>query len=792
MSTLQLADSSHHLPVPRTSLVGREEDARRVSSLLLSGDVPLVTVVGPGGAGKTRLALKVADDLGSSFRDGVWFVDLSAVQDHSLVAPTIAQALGIREVGDDPAEHRLSSRLRDAEMLLLLDNFEQVRDAASQIADLLGASPGLKVLVTSRVVLHLSGEYIYPISGLGLPEDAGTRSLSDLERNDAVRLFVARARANDTAFRLSEHNAEAVVGICQQLDGLPLAIELAAARIRTLSPQALHARLSRRLAVLRSRHQDLPPRHRTIRNAVDWSIQLLEQDERAMFDRLAVFAGEFSLEAAHSIAAGNSGASGDAAGEENGLAPLSDVDMLDVMSSLVDQSLVQRVTTDGEESWFRMLRTVREVAMEQLEAAGERDQMSWRHARYFLAMAEEAAPHLTGPEQVKWLNDLEHMLPDLRAAMTWFAERGEAELQMRLAVALWRFGYTRGYLREAGEWLRSALGAYPKRAPLRVLALNAKGLLLSSQGDTEIATACHEEALELSVFTGDELGMAVALNGLGDVAALQGDQPLAQERYEAALELFRKLGSVRGIAGAYTNLGNLMWDVENLERAVEFHEQAMAHYEVVGDLRGMAWSLSNLGTLAVQRGQYASGADYLRDAIEKYVALADPFGFALALEGFAEVAQARKQPDLEGQLRAAASAIRERIGTPFNAIERIQFEGAIQRIRRELGVSFDSLWAMGRAMSEDDAIRLALESESEGPGTHAGRRPVATGARYGLTRREIEIVRLIALGKSNKEISDILSISFRTVSTHVSNILAKLEVTNRSALASFALREGLA
>jgi predicted ATPase/DNA-binding CsgD family transcriptional regulator len=778
-------DFIHFLPVPRTSLVGREEDAHRISSLLLSGNVPLVTVTGPGGAGKTRLALKVAEDLAVSFRDGVWFVDLSAVQHHSLVLPTIAQAVGMRETDGNLAEHRLGVRLRDAEMLLLLDNFEQVRDAAPQIADLLRASPGLKLLVTSRVILHLSSEYIVPISGLSLPHNA--EPVTSLERNDAVRLFVARAQASDPAFTLTEQNAASVAGICLQVDGLPLAIELAAARIRTLSPHALHARLSRRLAVLSSRHQDLPARHRTIRDAVDWSVQLLERDERTMFGRLAIFAGEFSLEAAHAIAdiAGDRGYD-DISGDQSA-SSASDIDMLDMLGSLVDQSLLQRVSIDGKDLRFRMLQTVREVALEQLDAAGEREHVGRNHALYFLGVAEEAAPHLTGPQQVECLKELEAALPDLRAAMVWFGEHGETELRLRLAVGLWRLGYTRGYLSEAREWLRSALEANRELSRHRVLALNAMGLLASSQGDTDIAIACHDEALESSRVAGDELSIAVALNGLGDAAAMEGDTFLAQARYEAALDLFRKVGSERGIAGAFTNLGNLAWDSRDLERAIDCQEQAMTHYRVAGDLRGMAWSASNLGTLAILKGQYTKGTDFLRDAIEKYTALADPYGVALTLEGFAVIAQARRQPELEAKLLAAASAIRERIGIPVNASERSRMDGAIDRIKGELGVSFDALWGAGRAMSDGDAIRLALASESEHPITPA----TTSGGTFGLTRREIEIVRLIAVGKSNKEISDELSISFRTVSTHVSNVLAKLEMANRSALASFAHREGL-
>ncbi|HEV2128242.1 MAG TPA: LuxR C-terminal-related transcriptional regulator [Thermomicrobiales bacterium] len=780
MSMLQPDDGANHLPVPRTSLVGREEDAERVEDLLLSPDVSLVTIVGPGGAGKTRLALKVAEDLENAFRDGVWFAPLSTISDPKLVSPTIAQAIGMRERSGDSVEEQLRLHLRDAEMLIVLDNFEQVRESAVQIARLLQACRGLKILVTSRVILRLSAEHVYPISGLRLPGAEEAHDVAGIVHNEAVRLFVARAQSSDPAFRLDTHNAEAVVGICRQLDGLPLGIELAAARVRTLSPQALHARLSRRLTVLGSRFQDVPDRHRTIGTAVDWSVQLLTPAEQVIFHRLSVFSGSFSLAAAEVVA-----------GVELGTGT-SDLDVLDALGSLVDQSLLRHVSESGdEESRFRMLRVVREVALENLEASGELEDARRRHAEYFLALAEEAAPHLTGPEQVRWLNELERSLADLRAAMTWFGQAGEHALRLRLVAALWRFGYTRGHLTEAREWLRTALLASPEKTQTRAVALNGKGLLASSQGHSAVATACHEEALELSREAGDEYAIAVALNGLGDAAAVDGDRTLARERYEGALQLFRKVGHERGVAGAHTNLGNLAWDAREYEEAVAHHQQAAVHYEAAGDLRGTAWSASNLGTLAVQQGQYGAATRYLRDAMGKYTELGDPVGVMETLEGFAGIALARKQASLATTLYAVAQVIRERIGIPIAAADRERHKALVERMRGELGASFDMTWAAGRAMSGEEAMRLALATDSGAEPSSPQRGAATTADSFRLTRREIEILQLIAVGKTNKEISDELSISYRTVSTHVSNVLGKLDLANRSALASFAHREGL-
>lgn len=765
------------IPIPRTSLIGRDGDVARVVDLLLAADVPLVTIWGPGGVGKTRLALRVGDSLANDFRDGVWFVPLSTVHDPELVLSAIAQSLGLKEAAGRQLQKQLEERMRDSEMLLLLDNFEQVRHAAVYLDGLLRACRSVKMLVTSRSILHVSSEHAFPVAGLALPAAAERGDLASLLSYDAVRLFVARAQTSDPRFVLTEQNAESVVGICRQLDGLPLAIELAAARVRTLSPQALQARLSRRLTILGSRFQDLPDRQRSISETVSWSVQLLTAEEQIVFRRMGVFGGAFTEAAAEAVVShGGDGPDGE---------------LFDWLGALVDQSLLRAEHSDDlEEPRFEMLQTIRDVALEHLGAAGEVEATHERHARYFLQAAEEAAPHLTGSEQVRWLNELERDLGAFRDAMVWLRQHERHHDVLRMAVALWRFGYTRGQLGEAREWLQGALASNPERTEVRSRALNASGLLATAQGDTELAKVFHTEALGIARSNADELSEAVALNGLGDVAANTGRHGVARDHYEAALRLFRSIGANRGIAGALTNLGNLVWDTRDLQSAVDLHQQALQYYRAAGDLRGIGWSLSNLGTLAVELGNYDIGTTYLREAIAAYQELVDPYGIMLSFEGFAEIAHARNRVETEATLYAASQAIRERIGMPVSESDRARHEGVIERIRASLGVRFDSVWTAGKMLSEEDVLLLTDMTESDSPAAPVVQQDGVV-TRFGLTRRELDVLVQIASGKTNKDISDELWISYRTVSTHVSNMLSKLDLPNRSALAAFAHREGL-
>jgi non-specific serine/threonine protein kinase len=755
-------------------MIGREREAAEVADLLLQPGTPLVTITGPGGVGKSRLALRVADSLANSFRDGVWFVALAPVHDPVLVLPTIAQALGVRETGAGLAVEQLAERLRDADILLILDNFEQVADAAFGLSQLLAACPGVRLLVTSRVVLRLSAETVYHLDPLSVPHATTRLRAADLADSDAVRLFSDRAQASNRSFALDDDNAAVIADICRRLDGLPLAIELAAARSKMLSPRALHARLSRRLTLLTGGPVDQPARQRTMHAAVDWSVELLSPFEQRALRQLGVIAGDITLSAAESIV--------DAAVQD---------DVLDALGSLVDQSLLQALPSAQDEPRFRMLQTIHEFAAEMLAETGETDSVARRHADYFLAFVEEAAPHFIGPDQVSWLNEVESSHDDLRDAFAWYLGHDKPMHALRLAVALWRFGYTRGHLTEARERLQKALASNPEPTLVRVEALNAEGLLASMQGDAAIAADHHREARRLSESLGDRRGIAVAENGLGDAAAFEGDRDAARQHFETALRLFRELGEKRGIAGALTNLGNLYWDERELTTSVALHEEALEHYRAIDDLRGIGWSNMNLGSLAVDLGDLPLGVRHLRDAMSIYRKLGDRSGVFVTLEGFAEVAEIRGHDELAAMLYAAGKVIRDEIGAPVPASDRTRYDGVIEGLRGRLGDTFAPAWEAGELMSLDDAVSAAVDAGMTPAAptqvVHPG--PAARGA--GLTRREIEVLELVARGKTNNEIADRLSISVRTVSTHVSNMLGKLDLPNRSAMAAYAHNAGL-
>ncbi len=758
------------LPKPATSLIGRDREVADVVGLLRDRSASLVTITGPGGVGKSRLALKVANELANSFRDGVWFVHLAPVPEPGLVLPTVAETLGLRETGSEQLAEQLAERLADADMLIILDNFEQVVDAAFDLSRLMTSCSGVRLLVTSRSLLRVSAESVYQLAPLDVPEPRERVAASDVADSAAVQLFVERARASNWNFALDDTNAAVVSEICRRLDGLPLAIELAAARTKMLSVKALQARLSHRLSVLKGGPVDQPVRQQTMQAAVQWSVELLQPYEQVVLRRLGVFEGAISLDAAEWVV-----------GEGN------DVDVLDAMSSLVDQSLLVAVPAWHDEPYFRMLQTIREYAAHLLDETGEAESVSRRHADFFLAFAEEAAPHLTGSDQVHWLSEFEAKRNDLRTAFEWYVGHNKPVHALRLAVASWRFGYTRGYITEARERLQRSLALNLEPSPLRVMGLNAEGLLACMQGEAALADELHREALELSEALGDRLGMAVAHNGLGDAAAYDARRDEARDHFRTALDMFRSLDQRRGIAGALTNLGNLYWDERELATSVLLHEEALEHYRAIDDLRGIGWSNMNLGSLAVDMGDLPLGVRHLRDAMSIYRKLQDRSGIFATLEGLAEVAEIREFDELAVMLYAAAKVIRDEIGAPVPTSERERYDEVLDRLRQKLGDAYARVWSDGELMSLDDAVAQAIDV-----GVGQGRTPARPLARpSGLTRREIEVLELVARGKTNNDIADRLSISVRTVSTHVSNILGKLDLPNRSAMAAFAHREGL-
>ncbi len=512
----------HNLPSQPNVLIGRDREVAAACAFMRRSDVHLLTLTGPGGTGKTRLGLQVAAALLGDFVDGVFFVPLAPLRDPALVASTIGQSLGVREAAGQALPAALQAYLQDKHLLLVLDNFEQVLPAAALLSDLLTAAPGLKVLVTSRATLHLSHEHQFPVSPLALPPGKHSVGVEALSQYAAVALFIHRALVVKPDFVVTPASAPALAEICQRLDGLPLAIELAAARTRLLPPQALLARLAHRLPLLTGGSRDLPARHQTLRATIEWSFDLLDASEQRLFARLAMFAGGWTVEAAERVCAGvGSGAD----------AQVDQVAVLDGLASLRDQSLVQQepALDPEDEPRFTMLETIREYALERLAANGETEETSRRHAGYYLALAEAAEPELRGPAQGVWLTRLETEHDNLRAALHWSLESGAEETALRLGGALWRFWYMHGHLSEGRRWLEMAL-AKSSAVPASVQAkvFNGAGNLAYGQSDYARAAAWHEASLALQRDLGDKAGLAASLTNLGNIAWSQGDYVRAQ------------------------------------------------------------------------------------------------------------------------------------------------------------------------------------------------------------------------------------------------------------------------
>jgi predicted ATPase/class 3 adenylate cyclase len=621
----------NNLPVQPTPLIGRERVSAAVCALLQRADVRLLTLTGPGGTGKTRLGLQVAADLLEDFENGVFFVPLAAVRDPALVASGIARTLGIQEQAGQVLLDSLRESLQDTQMLLVLDNFEQVVAAAPLVAELLAACPRLKCLVTSRVVLRLSGEHECPVPPLELPDPRHLPPVEALSQYAAVALFIQRALAAKPDFRVDNANAPAVAEICVRLDGLPLALELAAARLKLLPPQALMARLGRRLELLRGGARDVPERHQTLRQAIAWSYDLLEAGEQALFRRLAVFVRGCTLEAVEVVCQ---------AVPAQAASPGPSLEVLDGMASLVDKSLLRQQEQTSGEPRFGMLETIREYGLECLTASGEEPAISRAHADYYLVLAEVAEPALTGPDQTTWLGRLEAEHDNLRAALRWAEESGEAEIGLRLAGALCQFWLIRGHLREGQAWLARLLGLAEasRRTAVRAKALTRAGHLAHNLGDFTTARALFEESLALWRALGDQQGIATSLNDLAWVVLCQGDYAVAHALSQEGLTLWRELGDRQGMATALHNLGRVAHCQGDYAAARALHQENLVLRQALEDQRGIAFALTHLAWAMHKQGDYTGAAARLEEARVLFQAVGAKQLFAIASAILAEVA----------------------------------------------------------------------------------------------------------------------------------------------------------
>jgi len=615
----QLKARFYNLPAQLTSLIGREQEIRAVCSLLRQPEVRLVTLTGPGGVGKTRLALQVAADLLDEFADGICFVPLAPISDPDLVPPTVAQMFGLKEPGDQPLLDLLKTSLQDKCLLLLLDNFEQVLGAVPWLADLLAACPSLKVMVTSRAVLHIRGEHEFPVPSLALPDFTHLPESQALSHYAAVALFLERARTVKLDFQLTPANTRTIAEICIRLDGLPLALELAAARSKLLPPQALLTRLRHRLHVLTSAAQDAPVRQQTLRNTLAWSYDLMDTKEQQLFRRLSVFVGGCTLEAVEGLYT--------ALGELP-------ADVLDGVASLIDKSLLQRTEQDDEEPHLVMLETIREYGLEALAASGEMERTRQAHATYCLALAEQAELELGGPQQATWLEQLEREHDNLRAALSWTVERGETqrsmEMALRLGGALRPFWWGRGHWSEGRAFLERALAAArslpgPRIDPsVRAKALMAAANLAFVQSDYAQTEVLCEESLALYRELGDHYGIAFSLYRLGNVAWVRGNIAEARSLTEAALALFREVDHREYVAYSLFSLALVASSQGKYARACALYEESVAIHRELGNKRGIAHSLSQLA-----QALFDCQADQarVRSLVEECLALSKEVGF---------------------------------------------------------------------------------------------------------------------------------------------------------------------
>ena len=811
-----------NLPTALSTFIGRRREITEVEKLVSTQR--LLTLTGVGGSGKTRLALMVAHELLGAFDHGVWFIELASISDPQLIPQTAASALNLREEAGQPVLDVLVSQLREREALLVIDNCEHLVSACARFTEtLLQKCPALKILATSREVLGLPGEVAWIVPPLSLPEQqpwidpvSAGDALVNYRASESVQLFVARATSNSPEFQLTAENGAWVAEICRQLDGIPLAIELAAARVRSLSVQQIAQRLDDRFHLLTGGSRTAPPRQQTLLSTLDWSYTLLSDVEQKVLQRLSVFAGGATLDAAESICAGEG---------------IESTEVLNALSHLVDKSLVLVEKPRSGETLYRLLETIRQYALEKLAESGHLEASKNRHLNHFIDWAESAEPHLVGPEQVEWLERYEAEHDNLRAALDFCStDDGKAEDGLRLVAACGRFWRLHGYLSEGRRHLTYALsrsGAqrrtktraraltflanhaylqsdYPAMRPLAeealsiwrelgeaglggaAFTLDLLGELATEEGDFAHAPRFFEEALEIYQKIQDATGIGEIHMQFGWAAIRTGEYEEAQHHLEEFLRLAQQVQDKTSITFAFSGLGEVAVRQGNLERAVSLLEQALALNQQRGDKWGTGTCLGSLGWVALQRRDFKQMRKYLEASLSIRLELRDRGGIAWCLEklGQANHEQARFQD--AAKLFGHAEAIRAPMGSVMDPADQPRYHRTVSELQSALGMdAFAAAWSEGKSMPLEDVIELALSE----PNIESSR---TEKEKYGgLTAREREVATLIAQGKSNREIAEAMTVSAKTIETYVTRILSKLGFDSRVQIATWAIEKGL-
>jgi predicted ATPase/DNA-binding NarL/FixJ family response regulator len=765
--------SRHNLPRQLNRFVGREREIDTVRELL--GSTRLLTLTGAGGCGKTRLALEVALRALDGYPDGIWLAELAPLTDPGVLAQRLLAVLMVPGVSGRPPQDVLSKHLRDKRALLVLDNCEHIVDACALVAQsLLGECPTLGIVATSREALSIPGEVVWRVPSLRLPDARQGRDVQALSNCEAVALFMDRARAVEPDFALTTRNAQAVAQICTRLDGIPLAIELAAARVRLIPVDQILGRLNDRLGLLTTGSRTALPRQQTLRASIEWSYGLLTEREQMLYRRLSVFAGSFALDAVERVCSGD-GIEANA--------------VLDILGRLADKSVLIAEKGDSGLARFLLLETLRQYGVERLIEAGEVESIEARHANYYLALGEAAEAGVHGSAQAAWLERLEEEHDNLHRALTWCLEH-DAESALRLAAALSDFWLERGHLSEGRSWLEAVLARATGSPVARARALMVAGNLAYHQAAYAAARSYFEESLAIWRLAADQSGAGRALAAIGMVVQVEGDMDGCRGFLEEGLGLCREAKDADGVGIALFQLGLVAAQQGRVNEAERFGKEALALSRHTGDLIATSRALHNLAVVAYLRRDYATLRTLSEEGLIVSRNLRTPTGIALGLERFAVLAETEHRHEAALMLAGAAAGIRLATSAVISPLWVAAIAQELEPARQALGTDAASAaWTEGTRMTPEGAIGFALASPCEEKGTRkTARQPTDPLA---LTRREQGIATLVAEGLTNRQIAGKLFISKRTAETHIQHILNKLGVNSRAQIAVWAVRQQL-